>query len=914
MASSCGQGGISVRRGWRRWIIVYLLMATAAQQSLVSGPGVVEAAAEVGAATSQPRPVLLIGDCDYPEARTWGLRQGVFSPFYHYGLYRRLELVGYGDRVAVYHYPRDLGGQMDLSAALDNLEERVEALAQDSATGQIDVVTFGLGAIVLRLYLLVAGTDSIHSVIMIAPPNHGSHLSLALKGGYYQQLFNGLATSSYALGALEPAGPGLPAPPSVEFTDESSYLAHRAEAYLGLLLHQEALAAFLATRPSERGNRPRAGSVMASVAPMALERYVIRGQHPVVDWDWMDLSGGHEQDGALHSGHILTRAYYELQGWELAMRAFEVRRAEGRRVALLDLADIVNPTVTGGDWRVTLIQLALKAGLRAAYNFITENWRQLLASGLWKMGDLVTARRVPGLALDLTMPERISRELSSGANPELTCNNLLERLNEESAQDANSRPRFVVVLGKAATTAVTGIVNIPPGDGVVSVSSPLIPLKGDDVCQGFVRGLFTSPLVFHWGLLYNRRVQRFVLDELAWERPDLSHDRARENTLADPGTATPNPNLRGKADAFFSRPTYLAIPHPGVEVGPGKVWALEISFGQVQLGLLPQVWVARGGAEGTRSDGGDEATDGFLSVPVTHRGYNYQAVVPFDGVEALLIGVRLSTKDGGGAHAEPGITWGLMRAATACQYRLVQVQKGRPVQAAPTSPLPTDPSTTDPSMTDPSTDRQPPPVGYSTEVSPDTPIIHVIRRNKQTTLKKERRIYHARWVWDFGDGSVAYDNDPTWVMGTSQHVFSTPGQYRVRARSYANDGRGLRDHSWQVSIGPGDVGQPRSFALESISEPEVTIRLIGPETWVTGRPALFHVEYDVTLPPFVEDAKTKVYPAPAFAVVWERPGRFTVKAAVNLRFSYRFPERSVYVSCYYIREVPMEVLTTVLTD
>ncbi len=75
-------------------------------------------------------------------------------------------------------------------------------------------------------------------------------------------------------------------------------------------------------------------------------------------------------------------------------------------------------------------------------------------------------------------------------------------------------------------------------------------------------------------------------------------------------------------------------------------------------------------------------------------------------------------------------------------------------------------------------------------------------------------------------------------------------------------------------------------------------------------PATYRVNADITLPPYADEASVYYYPDQVFRVMWERPGTFRVLAAVNLRFSYRLPERSLYVSVIYLAEVEVEVVAT----
>ncbi len=203
------------------------------------------------------------------------------------------------------------------------------------------------------------------------------------------------------------------------------------------------------------------------------------------------------------------------------------------------------------------------------------------------------------------------------------------------------------------------------------------------------------------------------------------------------------------------------------------------------------------------------------------------------------------------------------------------------------------------------------------------PLIEVIRTSRLTTDKKERRIYHDRWEWEL-DGTV-WDDPVLAVPESSFRAQVGPEPMDVVARSYANDGRLIREISWSVTPADRDllpegvsaieVGDEEwwEFSAHSILEPGVTVHIDGPQSWVTGMPATYHVISDITLPPYVEDADIYYYPDQTFRVMWERPGTFTVLAAVNLRFSYRLPERSLYVSVIYLAELEVEVVATSIT-
>jgi len=187
----------------------------------------------------------------------------------------------------------------------------------------------------------------------------------------------------------------------------------------------------------------------------------------------------------------------------------------------------------------------------------------------------------------------------------------------------------------------------------------------------------------------------------------------------------------------------------------------------------------------------------------------------------------------------------------------------------------------------------------------------VIRVTKMTTTKHESRVFHARWEWDFGDGEQHTDHDPSHTLVDVVHTYMGAGTYAARAVSWANDGRLLRELTWNVEV---EAGQAVAFEAETIVEPVVDIVLSGPQKWVTGRPARFQVTVEVSWPPRTRRQVLRAYPGWLFDVVWEKPGAFEVRAAVNVRQSYEFPERRLTVSNTYIMIVPIEIFTPGLTE
>ncbi|HAI20682.1 MAG TPA: hypothetical protein DCM14_02065 [Clostridiales bacterium UBA8153] len=189
--------------------------------------------------------------------------------------------------------------------------------------------------------------------------------------------------------------------------------------------------------------------------------------------------------------------------------------------------------------------------------------------------------------------------------------------------------------------------------------------------------------------------------------------------------------------------------------------------------------------------------------------------------------------------------------------------------------------------------------------------IRVVRTTKRTTQRHAARTYHQRWIWDLGDGTLLESDDPERTSMLVEHRYARPGSYTVQATAYDNHGRVIRHLTWEHQVEGTDTHR---FFAQSIVEPEVSVTVKGPRTWVTGRPAVFRVAVQVSEVPGVHREVVSIDPAPSFEVWWERPGRFTVQAAATVRITYEFPERRVTVHNTYVGSVSVEVLAPVITD
>ncbi len=211
-----------------------------------------------------------------------------------------------------------------------------------------------------------------------------------------------------------------------------------------------------------------------------------------------------------------------------------------------------------------------------------------------------------------------------------------------------------------------------------------------------------------------------------------------------------------------------------------------------------------------------------------------------------------------------------------------------------------------------SSEMEEPAESTSTEQIPQ---ITAVYRNKNTTLKSQSRLYHTHWVWDFGNGERYVCDDSSNISGEKVYEFEGAGQYPVSATSFASDGRELQNHEWLITIPEDASTYEKLFQYNTVEEIVPDIQLLGPAAWVTGKPAHYQLDVQVDPPQQVENLQIVCYPECRFEVVWERPGEFEVKGAVNLRYSWRFPDgTSKYFSVIYVEKCSVEVLGTTLLN
>ncbi len=194
----------------------------------------------------------------------------------------------------------------------------------------------------------------------------------------------------------------------------------------------------------------------------------------------------------------------------------------------------------------------------------------------------------------------------------------------------------------------------------------------------------------------------------------------------------------------------------------------------------------------------------------------------------------------------------------------------------------------------------------SEAVSP--PRIYATYQNKSTTLQRPDPHQHDHWIFRYGGDREEILRDPNHLAGDFRLTPKDQDQ-RVKVASISETGRTLREQDWtfEDEFENGEEEAVITYETSRALEPE--IHLEGPVTWVTGRPATYEIRVEVEPPEEVENLSVHFDPGETFEVLWERPGRFTVTGAVNLRYSWRFSDgSSQYYSATFTEAKTVEVL------
>lgn len=564
--------------------------------------------------------------------------------------------------------------------------------------------------------------------------------------------------------------------------------------------------------------------------------------------------------GSPREGTDLTRAHYEMLAMAMAQDAY--RRSAIRVPGLVDTL-LANPPLVVPDVKTLL----------AHYGALTAKWIVTWAaremeipakSRLLGWAEEILGFPFDGVAADrlLTVRESFPRIVQGGRpGGRVLVNHFLEHLNREEATGRQG-VRYVSFAGKALEVWSRFWPGIGPNDLWVEVSSAFLPLERDDLFR-----VYTGPFLNHGWLTSSPVIWEATLKQLrAFPRP--MEDLVVSRGVLGLGRA------KGGGYASVWEPQYhsLRVESPG-ELHL-EIWAARQSV-RVGQGLELNAWYRPviSGKLGEAVDVVLDLEEGLVRGSVVIDGLGNE-------VEGVLLGFRASSPLLG-PESLPDFS-----PESCLRYDfLALLKEGGSHEIAAEPP-----------------EAAPPP-----EEPSEVPSIIVQRVTKHTTLKQEDVASHARWEWDFGDGTGFVDDDPSQTVSMVSKVFDDDGRYQVTAKSLDRDGKVLREMDWDVEV---KAGEDTSFTAETPLPPHVDIEIEGPLEWITGRPARFHLRATVVDPPQGHVVNVGFHPGEQFDVTWVRPGRYEVQGAVTVRVRYEFPERPVTLSHTYLQRAEVEVLAT----
>lgn len=782
------------------------------------------------------------------------------------GLQSKLEAAGYGVWIADLSAERDPDPERLAGAVIAPLARRVLA-----ATGaeRLHVVGHGLGALAARFWAESEGAGQVATLVMLGCPNHGSFALNLLR----------LAATLSAREA------GLVGPGSVQ-QEPWSYVWERAAS-----TYQPLYARYVGEYRLGPPGQEWLSGLRRWLGRLPFEGWLAQEEGELFDREF-------RQAQRPAPGGTATLAYYHAL-------ALNVARAEGARRAVRGeglVSALLEDPLLRGEWEEMLRHYGRKVAWwlgRQFLDFLTRKGQQYLLEQAPHL--LGVDPFSPGL--EKLLEEHFYLPLGPGVDgrpryERLLGNCFLQSWNERASRGEGAGSRYVIVAGRVPNLWKLAWGPVGDNDFWTRVESCYLPLGPDDSFFLSERGVASS----HSLIPRERNAQDLVIRELRFRPQRAFHPRSGPRG--------------GKLISWSERAEFPLSPWMVRYVGVDAS-CLGEAAGELRLELetrapsqagppLAWVWVA------------------------DSRGWQRQSA-QWEGGHALL---RVS--DFGsevrrvylGSRIPPSLERGLVasyrgacRAEMSCRVEFIPLA---PAQA-PSAPARALPPPTPGSAVAEQEERG----SGSSSSSSQVPVIRAVLKTKQTTHKEERRTHHARWEWDFGDGSLFRDDDPSHLVSSVRHTFSAPGAYTVRACAYANTGQLLREQTWRVRVVAGEpipsdpgssaeavvrVGEPWEARLETAREPKLKVTIHSPKEWMVGLPARIRVSVDTETWPEVVAERVEVDPGREFDMIWERPGIFPVKVAVTVSLRYRFPEREYTLRNTYLYQTEVKVLTTAGTD
>lgn len=808
-------------------------------------PGGIALAETHGAAQTESQPVPLI------LVHGLGGSGDAFDGPLSLGLAQRFERAGYveGRTLFPFDYQADNNGDYAHVAAV-HLAPFVDRVLATTGATRVDLLGYSMGGLVVRYVLNLPGEAArVRTAVLLASPAHGSFAADIVKDAVTTAAYLkarpslGPAASWQDVGTANP-GTAVPAaaPPGGTAADQQRYVFDRARQ----LFEPRLMAYLLEVRFGQR-SRPLLGFI-----------------------DWWQATRPKEKQALFDDaqkaapGQDLTLAY--LNG--LALHAAET---------------YVQERLAGGGTQARPV--------KSSHPLTGETKGGLVDQATAWLG--IDAR---GLAIDRLLTEQFTLG-PGGTGASFVANSFLRSWNGTDAvrrQASAPGPRYVVVAGTMPNLYAPWWPAVGPNDGAVEASAAWLPLEFSDSFRLFDGSPLTSS---HPALKLNAAVFQSILAELAPEPPPARHlsPLIRRWWWRDAEWSE-----AGQVAITRWKPTYLEIDAGRLKGRSGRL-TIEMEAGRDRWGILekvlpkrrpalqeaPQVWIETV-PEGDRS-GFPEMTAPLEPMVLRHTGGRWVGSLTREDFGAVAkhirVGIRLDGRSGDLPPDDSAIAAYRIRldpTAPATGTAGEGPRQAAEPQAAEPRPAGVPPQA---QAAQPKPAEPPQPAAGDLPAGPGT--IWVRRWNRETTSLEPSSDGHAAWVWDFGDGTRARDDDPAHLKGETKHQFAAAGSYRVTATSLSQLGQVLRQQIWDVVP---VAGEEQRFAFQTIQPPWLHLELVGPKKWMTGRPAAYHVQVESLPVPWVERQKITVDPAREFRVGWEKPGTYVVAASVKVETTYRLPE------------------------
>ena len=193
---------------------------------------------------------------------------------------------------------------------------------------------------------------------------------------------------------------------------------------------------------------------------------------------------------------------------------------------------------------------------------------------------------------------------------------------------------------------------------------------------------------------------------------------------------------------------------------------------------------------------------------------------------------------------------------------------------------------------------------------PDLPMVRVVYRSKQTTLKEPSETYHEWWDVDWGDGRREVVAGQ--VSLEMSHRYAEEGKHEATLTSFDSRGKKILTKTFDLYVS-GEEDFEQTVRCESIPKVMIDVILSGPAKWITGKPAQYNGHLWTDLGEGVEILEVSYDPGESFLVLWERAGDFTVSVAATVRLRYALEDKEIIVKNTYVQSMPVIVLTTGVT-